>query len=497
MTYKTTVQNDSTKRQYKTLKTSMQRVTRSVLYACIAYLLGVLTLPAQTHPYINKFFPDAPNYGDGNYGGDNYWFRWIYADITTPDWIFHQEHGFLHIEGPDNTNMWIYDQILNEWLWTTKTYYTSGFLWHSSKDWLWYDSPLEYPRYFYAGTTEYTDYSRLTKNLNYWNSYNLSNCQYQCSTWLLTDGGQQCRNALWFQGVAVSNNCYNYATNVRNNKFSQPGWASGYYFGANMNLVKNAALNDGIEEGSKNGFLPPNKVRTALVISSNDYHWYRQGNDGSWTHKPGAGYATDKDNSNQLIYNPETANRGPYTTFVGYFFVDSNNSEGSGMEIITGPCDGTCYLYYQNCTPSLLAKQDVKQEITRQENYTAIMHVYSGRLDPVYRINKSDLDMIYNLIEQSYKVNDKDMKALDIFESYLGYRGMTIYDTDKEIILQVSEKYIKVIGKSSFVCERSNNTDIENRIIDTAFRYPEYLNNEEINVVDIIQEYVNYKYENK
>jgi hypothetical protein len=55
----------------------------------------------------------------------------------------------------------------------------------------------------------------------------------------------------------------------------------------------------------------------ALVISpGHDYHWYRRDEDGTWSHKPGSSSATNRDNSNHIIYNPETANRGGTARFV-------------------------------------------------------------------------------------------------------------------------------------------------------------------------------------
>lgn len=73
----------------------------------------------------------------------------------------------------------------------------------------------------------------------------------------------------------------------------------------------------------------------ALVIAPNqDYHWYRQDRDGRWTHKPGRTSATNVDNSGQIITNPETANRGAYTQFGGYFFSPSSELQGQGHATI-------------------------------------------------------------------------------------------------------------------------------------------------------------------
>jgi hypothetical protein len=59
----------------------------------------------------------------------------------------------------------------------------------------------------------------------------------------------------------------------------------------------------------------------ALVIDpGNDYHWYRHQRGGFWGHKPGSTAARNVDNSNALVVNPETCNRGGYTDFCGYFY---------------------------------------------------------------------------------------------------------------------------------------------------------------------------------
>ena len=62
--------------------------------------------------------------------------------------------------------------------------------------------------------------------------------------------------------------------------------------------------------------------KVALVISPDSYyHWYRQDSDGLWSHKQGTTPVTREDSSGNLIIDPQTANRGIYTEFVGYFTV--------------------------------------------------------------------------------------------------------------------------------------------------------------------------------
>ena len=53
----------------------------------------------------------------------------------------------------------------------------------------------------------------------------------------------------------------------------------------------------------------------------NDYHWWRQNLDGTWSHKPGKNRVQNTDNSDNIITNPETCNRGNYSTFAGFFMI--------------------------------------------------------------------------------------------------------------------------------------------------------------------------------
>jgi len=131
--------------------------------------------------------------------------------------------------------------------------------------------------------------------------------------------------------VQGANNCYNYAVNRRTDTFAQPGRATGTwcpggscYTAANMTQY---AINDGLVSTTTNS-VPSGKTLLALVLSPSDYHWYRRDADGTWSHKNGGTAATNLDNSNALITNPETANRGPYTTFVGYFYTCSSGVQG-------------------------------------------------------------------------------------------------------------------------------------------------------------------------
>ncbi len=131
------------------------------------------------------------------------------------------------------------------------------------------------------------------------------------------------------------NNCYNYATNHPNSSFAQPGWASGirnntpYTCGG----LLAGAEGDGLSFAGRT--LDEAKSRcgegcclVALVLSDTDYHWYREDDDGTWSHKPGSTDAVTTDALGQPITDPTTANHNyrntsgiNYHTFCGFMCV--------------------------------------------------------------------------------------------------------------------------------------------------------------------------------
>ena len=144
------------------------------------------------------------------------------------------------------------------------------------------------------------------------------------------------------------NNCYNYATNRMTDSFAQPGEASG------MNLwdvhcapvTKAASADLGLTEA---GFFPftqkQDESLIAVVVWPNqDYHWYRRGDDGMWSHKMGSSPATTLDGLDKVISSPEAAERGPYTEFCGYlklkitFTGRTNKTAGSCASAICKAC---------------------------------------------------------------------------------------------------------------------------------------------------------------
>lgn len=120
------------------------------------------------------------------------------------------------------------------------------------------------------------------------------------------------------------NNCYNYGTNYRTNTFAQPGRASGAMYSAiNCNEVKAGAVADElIDSPGANNKCPSEGHLVALVVAPGwDYHWYRKGKDGSWSHKPGSTAVTNLDNSGNTIVDPRNADRGGYSIFCTFMVV--------------------------------------------------------------------------------------------------------------------------------------------------------------------------------
>jgi hypothetical protein len=159
----------------------------------------------------------------------------------------------------------------------------------------------------------------------------------------------------WNDGSAIQSttNCYAYALNLQRHPtitgvtFPLPGY-SGYclqpgelalYSGLSgvdpsrnvesggaqnvINCTKDAQAIGGVFTSvSRTAVCPAGTYKVALVIDPGwDYHWYRQNPDLTWSHKPGTTPVKNADNSNNRIFDPQTADRGGYTEFIGYYAV--------------------------------------------------------------------------------------------------------------------------------------------------------------------------------
>lgn len=149
--------------------------------------------------------------------------------------------------------------------------------------------------------------------------------------------------SLWNGQTKPYNNCYAYALNnqvyPKTNElwFQQPGeysnnWVNDFTDEAKMRAAvandfakynENFGTNLVFQPIGKYEACPAGSYKVALVAYSDnwDYHWYRQDSDGYWSHKPGGTAVTRYDNSGNLIIDPETADRGGYDLFLGFYAV--------------------------------------------------------------------------------------------------------------------------------------------------------------------------------
>lgn len=132
-----------------------------------------------------------------------------------------------------------------------------------------------------------------------------------------------------WNGIQYNNNCYNYACNIQTGTYAQPGRASGNGYSAiNCAEVTDGAISDGLKEHSPCNDSCSGCCHTVALamdtVEPRDYHWYRLDRDGTWSHKPGWGEATNLDNSGNIITDPRTADRGRYNEFCGCFCVCKN-----------------------------------------------------------------------------------------------------------------------------------------------------------------------------
>jgi hypothetical protein len=141
--------------------------------------------------------------------------------------------------------------------------------------------------------------------------------------------------------ITSRNNCYNYATNYRSDTYGQPGQAAGQKWndltacnvGAGKISATMGAVADGLIDvpSQNNKCVSPGHL-VALVNSPGwDYHWYRKGSNGKWSHKMGGSPATLLDNSGNPITDPRTANRGSYTGFCTFMQVIHGHFKVEGI----------------------------------------------------------------------------------------------------------------------------------------------------------------------
>jgi len=146
----------------------------------------------------------------------------------------------------------------------------------------------------------------------------------------------------WNDGgwVQSSNNCYNFAADIRTDTIAQPGGPPFYYL-YTCPQQTSAAVSDGLKADvdladlCHTSGLPEGHIAALLIMPPLiDFHWVRMEADGTWSSKAGSYSATTLDNAGQPITDPRTANwQTPFGTyqFCGFFWV------GPGVNILHDP----------------------------------------------------------------------------------------------------------------------------------------------------------------
>lgn len=216
----------------------------------------------------------------------------------------------------------------------------------------------------------------------------------------------------YYTYIRSNNNCYNYGNNKRTDTYAQPGRASGQSFSLNCTSVGDAAVSDGISRISGTS-CPSGEMKIALAIAPGwDYHWYRRDSNGYWSHKPGGTYATNLDNSGNLITNPESADRGYYTDFCGYFCTCSDDLQGIGHEVVR---------FRAITTGTQVPEGSIKKGLK-----ITIM-IFSGYPNPSFLLSAKDrdnigmLDYLLSLLD-----NNNNFRGETVMPVILGYNGIVI-----------------------------------------------------------------------
>lgn len=182
--------------------------------------------------------------------------------------------------------------------------------------------------------------------------------------------------------IKSNNNCYNYSTNRITNDFAQPGDASdNIYTELTCDDVQKSAASDlGLEPTSFFEYTTANDFTLiALVVEKDiDFHWYRRDSNNMWSHKPGTSEATNLDNKDKPIKSPETADRGPYKEFCGYFKI--KNYPTSIAEQNAG--------YVRIGNMKKLPQDPTLDSSEKTESYIELQK-YSGRRNPRISLNKA------------------------------------------------------------------------------------------------------------
>ena len=154
-------------------------------------------------------------------------------------------------------------------------------------------------------------------------------------------------------------NCYSYALGrleLNIDDKLQPGELSGKKYDKMdcdviFEHIKKDLNRDDVYKTSKDSKINCLQRKIALVIDEKsedkDYHFYRLDSNNTWSHKPGSTSATNKDASDNIIYDPKKADRD-YSNRT-YKDKDGKTKKGKNYEIFCGyyiiPVNGAPVMY--------------------------------------------------------------------------------------------------------------------------------------------------------
>lgn len=227
--------------------------------------------------------------------------------------------------------------------------------------------------------------------------------------------------------IKDNNNCYNYSTNRITNDFAQPGDASNnIYTELTCDDVQKSAASDlGLEPTSFFEYTSAKDFTLiALVMDpGSDFHWYRRDNNNMWSHKPGETAATTLDNKRQPINSPETADRGPYKEFCGYFKI-KNYPTGTAEQ-------NAGYVRIGNMKK---LPQDPTQDSSEKKDSYIELQKYSGRRNPRISL-KSALEALPQLQKKSALFKKQaNLESYSPNDFRLGDENLILNDSEGRLI---------------------------------------------------------------
>ncbi len=245
-----------------------------------------------------------------------------------------------------------------------------------------------------------------------------------------------------YDPVQRNTNCFSYAFNSQvgendNNPFKlQPlnesyGYISQSQIQADTieSYINNTARKYGLtfEAVGKYEKCAPGTYKVALVIApGQDYHWYRQNPDGTWSHKPGEQPITNLDASGNLIYDPEIANRQYFYLIeyiYGTYILELNYSEFIGFYEVA-PLNNM-YVNSNNVSDSLMTLSD-NYAITSTDYTTIVQGMTYNQVNEIVGEPKCKLGFgltlyLYELsngelVTIEYSMNGNELIVININE---------------------------------------------------------------------------------